>query len=169
MEKEIWKEIVYDGQKNTIIPSHKVATYDLDPAMSANEILKKLLEESQNFDVFMVNFANGDMVWHTWVLSAAIKAVETLDWIVAKLLQRSKERDIDILLTADHGNCEEMWPESFPKTSHTTNLVPFWYIHNWEPQNNIKKDWWLSDIAPTMLTLFWIDIPNDMTGHSLII
>jgi 2,3-bisphosphoglycerate-independent phosphoglycerate mutase len=117
----------------------------------------------------MVNFANGDMVWHTWVLSAAIKAVETLDWIVAKLLQRSKERDIDILLTADHGNCEEMWPESFPKTSHTTNLVPFWYIHNWEPQNNIEKDWWLSDIAPTMLTLFWIDIPNDMTGHSLII
>ena len=163
------KEIVYDGQKNTIIPSHKVATYDLDPAMSANEILKKLLEESQNFDVFMVNFANGDMVWHTWVLSAAIKAVETLDWIVAKLLQRSKERDIDILLTADHGNCEEMWSESSPKTSHTTNLVPFWYIHNWEPQNNIEKDWWLSDIAPTMLTLFWIDIPNDMTGHSLII
>jgi len=163
------KEIVYDGQKNTIIPSHKVATYDLDPAMSANEILKKLLEETQNFDVFMVNFANGDMVWHTWILSAAIKAVETLDWVVARLLRRSKEKNIDILLTADHGNCEEMWTESSPKTSHTTNLVPFWYIQDWEPRNNIESEWWLSDIAPTILTLFWIDIPEEMSGHSLII
>ena len=162
------KEIVYDWQKNTLIPSHKVATYDLDPAMSAPEILKTLLEETSHFDAFIVNFANGDMVWHTGVLSAAIKAVETLDWIVDRLLQWSKDENVDILITADHGNCEEMWPENAPKTSHTTNLVPLWYIHDWEPQDNIEKEWWLSDMAPTMLTLFGIDIPEEMTGHSLI-
>ena len=162
------KEIVYDWQKNTLIPSHKVATYDLDPAMSAPEILKTLLEETSNFDAFIVNFANGDMVWHTGVLSAAIKAVETLDWIVDRLLQWSKDENVDILITADHGNCEEMWPENAPKTSHTTNLVPLWYIHDWEPQDNIEKEWWLSDMAPTMLTLFGIDVPEEMTGHSLI-
>ena len=162
------KEIVYDWQKNLLIPSHKVATYDLDPAMSAPEILKMLLEESSNFEAFIVNFANGDMVWHTGVLSAAIKAVETLDWIVAKLLQWSKDEDVDILLTADHWNCEEMWPEEAPKTSHTTNLVPFRYIHQWEPHDNIEKEWWLADIAPTMLTLFGIDVPEEMTGHCLV-
>jgi 2,3-bisphosphoglycerate-independent phosphoglycerate mutase len=108
------------------------------------------------------------MVGHTGVLPAAIKAVETLDWIVAKLLQWSKDENVDILLTADHGNCEEMWPESQPKTSHTTNLVPFRYIHDWEPQDNIEAEWWLADMAPTMLKLFGIDIPSDMTGHSLI-
>ena len=162
------KEIVYDWQKNTIIPSHKVATYDLDPAMSAPEILKTLLEESSNFDAFIVNFANGDMVGHTWILPAAMKAVETLDEVMAKLLDWSKRDDVDLLITADHGNCEEMWLESAPKTSHTTNLVPFWYIHEWEPQDNIEKSGWLSDMAPTMLTLFWIDVPEEMTGHSLI-
>ena len=162
------KEIVYDGQKNTIIPSHKVATYDLDPAMSAPEIITTLLNESPNFDAFIVNFANGDMVWHTWNLSAAIKAVETLDDVVAKLLKWSKNDDVDILITADHWNCEEMWPENAPITSHTTNLVPFRYIHNWEPQDNIEPEWWLADMAPTMLTLFGIDIPKEMTGHCLV-
>ena len=162
------KEIVYDWQKNTIISSHKVATYDLDPAMSANEILSTLLEESKNFDAFIVNFANGDMVWHTWKLPAAIKAVETLDSVVSKILEWSKNEDIDILITADHGNCEEMWPEDAPITSHTTNLVPFRYIHQWEPQDNIEKTGGLSDIAPTMLALFGIEIPGDMTGHSLV-
>ena len=162
------KEIVYDWQKNTIIPSHKVATYDLDPAMSAPEILKTLLEESPNFDAFIINFANWDMVGHTGNLSAAIKAVEALDDVVSKLLEWSKDEDVDILLTADHWNCEEMWPESSPITSHTTNLVPFWYIHEWEPQDNIEKEWWLSDMAPTMLKLFGIEIPSDMTWHSLI-
>ena len=162
------KEIVYDWQKNTIIPSHKVATYDLDPAMSAPEILNTLLEESKDFDAFIVNFANWDMVGHTGNLSAAIKAVETLDEVVSKLLEWSKNEDVDILLTADHWNCEEMWPEDSPITSHTTNLVPFWYIHEWEPQDNIEKEWWLSDIAPTMLKLFGINVPSDMTGHSLV-
>jgi 2,3-bisphosphoglycerate-independent phosphoglycerate mutase len=91
-----------------------------------------------------------------------------LDDVVSKLLEWSKDEDVDILLTADHWNCEEMWPESSPITSHTTNLVPFWYIHEWEPQDNIEKEWWLSDMAPTMLTLFGIDIPEEMTGHCLV-
>ena len=85
-----------------------MATYDLDPAMSAPEILKTLLEESQNFEAFIVNFANGDMVGHTGKLPAAIKAVETLDGVVAKLLEWSRNENVDILITADHGNCEEM-------------------------------------------------------------
>ena len=145
-----------------------MATYDLDPAMSAPEILKTLLEESQNFEAFIVNFANGDMVGHTGKLPAAIKAVETLDGVVAKLLEWSRNENVDILITADHGNCEEMWPEDAPITSHTTNLVPFWYIHDWEPQDNIEKEGWLSDMAPTMLTLFWIEVPEEMPWKSLI-
>lgn len=162
------KEIVYDGQKNCLISSHKVATYDLDPEMSAEEILQSLLWEYQDFDAYIINFANGDMVWHTGSMPAAIKAVEKLDNVVARLLQLSKNADIDILLTADHGNCEEMWTSDLPKTSHTTNLVPFWYIHQWEVQDNIEKTWWLSDLAPTMLTLFGIKVPEEMTGKSLV-
>lgn len=162
------KEIVYDWQKNILIPSHKVATYDLDPEMSAEEILQTLLQESQNFDTFIVNFANGDMVGHTGSMPAAIKAVEKLDEVAARLIEWSKNEDIDILMTADHGNCEEMWTPQAPKTSHTTNLVPFWYIREWQVQENIEKSGWLSDLAPTMLYLLWIEVPNEMTGKSLV-
>lgn len=162
------KEIVYDWQKNLLIPSHKVATYDLDPEMSAEEILQALLKEGHNFDAFIVNFANGDMVGHTWSMSAAITAVEKLDSVVAELLKRSKENDVDILLTADHGNCEEMWTPELPKTSHTTNLVPFRHIHQWEVQSNIEELGGLSDLAPTMLNLLWIEVPEDMTWRSLV-
>ena len=162
------QEIVYDGQKNILVPSHKVATYDLDPEMSAEEILQTLFEETQNFDAFIVNFANWDMVWHTGKMPAVIQAVEKLDNVVARLLERSKNENVDILLTADHGNCEQMWTPEHPMTAHTTNLVPFWYIHKWEVQDNIEKSGWLSDIAPTILKLFWVEIPSEMTGKSLI-
>lgn len=162
------KEIVYDGQRNILISSHKVATYDLDPEMSAEEILQELLKNHSDFEAFIINFANGDMVWHTWSMPAAIRAVEKLDSVVARLLELSRDEDIDILLTADHGNCEEMGTPEHPKTSHTTNLVPFWYIHQWEAQDNIESEWGLKDLAPTMLSLFGISIPEDMSGKSLV-
>jgi len=134
------KDIVYDGQKNILIPSHKVATFDLDPEMSAQEIMDTFKKEVQFFDCFIINFANGDMVGHTGVLSAALKMVEKLDNIIQQIIQLSKDFDVDILLTSDHGNCEEMGSPESPKTAHTTNPVPFWYIKQGEVQNNIKTE-----------------------------
>jgi 2,3-bisphosphoglycerate-independent phosphoglycerate mutase len=134
------KEIVYDGQKNILIPSHKVATYDLDPEMSAQEIMDSFKDNVQYFDFFIINYANGDMVGHTGVRKAVVKTVEKINDIVQQMLELSKTYDVDILLTADHGNCEDMGTIDAPKTSHTTNPVPFWYIHQGEVQENIKTE-----------------------------
>ena len=162
------KDIVYDGQKNILIPSHKVATFDLDPEMSAQEIMDTFKTEVQSFDFFIINFANGDMVGHTGVMPATLKMVEKLDDIVQQIISLSKTFDVDILLTADHGNCEEMGSAEFPKTSHTTNPVPFWYIRQGEVQENIKITGGLSDFAPTVLALYGIKKPEEMTGENLI-
>jgi len=162
------KEIVYDGQKNILIPSHKVATYDLDPEMSAQEIMDTFRENVENFDFFVINFANGDMVGHTGVRTAIVKAVEKLNSITDEILELSKKFDIDVLLTADHGNCEDMGTIENPITSHTTNLVPCWYIHQGEVQKEIKSDGALYDFAPTVLHLFNIEKPAVMTGNTLI-
>jgi 2,3-bisphosphoglycerate-independent phosphoglycerate mutase len=134
------KEIVYDGQKNILIPSHKVATYDLDPEMSAQEILMTFKDNIQLFDFFVINYANGDMVGHTGIMAANIISVKTLDEVVEQMLQLSKEYDIELLITADHGNCEDIGTPAAPKTSHTTNPVPFWYIKQGEVQNTIKAE-----------------------------
>lgn len=163
------KDIVYDGQKNIIIPSHKVATYDLDPEMSAQEIMDTFRENVQSFDFFIINFANGDMVGHTGIMPAALKMIEKLDDIAEQLIKLSKELDVDILLTADHGNCEEMGTPTMPKTSHTTNPVPFWYIKAGEVQENIKERGALYDFAPTVLALYGIEKPAEMTGESLLV
>jgi 2,3-bisphosphoglycerate-independent phosphoglycerate mutase len=163
------KEIVYDGQKNLLIPSHKVATFDLDPEMSAQEIMNAFKEHVQTFDFFIINFANGDMVGHTGLMPAALLMIEKLDDIVQQLITLSKEFDVDILLTADHGNCEEMGTPALPKTSHTTNPVPFWYIKQGEVQENIKEKGALYDFAPTVLALYGLQKPEEMTGESLIL
>jgi 2,3-bisphosphoglycerate-independent phosphoglycerate mutase len=163
------KDVVYDGQKNILIPSHKVATYDLDPEMSAQEIMDIFKKEVQHFDFFIINFANGDMVGHTGIMPAALKMMSKLDDIAQQLIKLSKDFDVDILLTADHGNCEEMGTPELPKTSHTTNPVPFWYIKAGEVQGNIKEKGALYDFAPTILALFGIEKPAEMTGESLII
>ncbi len=161
------KQIVYDREKDILVPSHKVATYDLDPEMSAQEIYDQLISEIAWYDFTVVNFANGDMVGHTWNMIAAEQAVKKLDKIIKDIIRFTKKNGIHLLITADHGNCEEMWNSEHPKTAHTTNLVPFWYIKD-ENVQPTKSTGWLSDIAPTILTLMNIPMPKEITGKSLI-
>ena len=157
------KELELDKCKRILIPSPKVATYDLKPEMSANEITDKLLE-NMNYDVIILNFANGDMVGHTGNLDAAIKAVETLDECVYKIYQKIIELNGTMIITADHGNCEEMIDENNNiLTSHTTNKVPFLITKDCKLKNGK-----LGDIAPTMLYLLNEKIPKEMTGEVLI-
>lgn len=159
------KEIDYPHEKKILIPSPKVATYDLKPEMSAKEITDILLNELEKYDVTILNFANGDMLGHTGVIPAAIKGIETVDKCLEKLYQKIKELDGLMIITADHGNCEEMLDKNDnPVTSHTTNLVPFIVT-----KENIKlKEGKLADIAPTILDLLDLPIPKEMTGTSLI-
>ncbi len=160
------KQIVYDGEKDILVPSHKVATYDLDPEMSAQEILDAFFANAKEFDFVAVNFANGDMVGHTGKMDAAIQAVKKLDECTSKIINFCKVNNFDLLVTADHGNCEDMGTPEHPMTAHTMNPVPFRYIKNGEVVPT-KAKWWLSDIAPTVLTLMWLKIPSEMTGKPL--
>ena len=161
------RHIVYDGEKDILVPSHKVATYDLDPEMSAQEILDAFTTNAKDYDFTVVNFANGDMVGHTGITPAAVQAVKKLDACVATVIEFCKENDIDLLITADHGNCEEMGTIDAPMTAHTTNLVPFWYFKKGEVQQSVAKGG-LSDIAPTVLNLMGIALPEEMTGKNLL-
>ncbi len=160
------KNIELPGKKEILIPSHKVATYDLDPEMSASEICDTFLAEANNFDVTIVNFANGDMVGHTGSLTAAKKAVETLDKIMEKIIAFCGTNGIELLVTADHGNCEEMGTEDEPKTQHSLNVVPCWHIYEGEVQP-IAEHGWLADLAPTCLHILELPIPEEMTGKVL--
>ena len=159
------KEVDYKNEKKILIPSPKVATYDLKPEMSANEVTEKLLEELGETDLVILNFANGDMVGHTGVLEAAIKAVETVDKNLKLIYDKVIELDGTLIVTADHGNCEEMLDDNDNiVTSHTTNPVPFIIT-----RNDIKlHEGKLGDIAPTILDLMNIEKPEEMTGISLI-
>lgn len=150
--------------KRVLIPSPKVAYYDETPQMSAFEITDYLLENMDQYDIIILNYANGDMIGHTGNLKAAIEAVETLDQCVAKLYEKIKSLGGTLILTADHGNCEQMLDdEGNILTSHTTNKVPF--LIN---QNVKLRDGKLGDIAPTILKYMNIDIPAEMTGNVLI-
>ncbi len=159
------KEVNYENEKKILIPSPKVATYDLKPEMSCYEVTDALLKEIENFDVIILNFANGDMVGHTGVLDAAIKAVEAVDYNLGRIYNKVKELNGTMIITADHGNCEEMLDENGNVlTAHTTNLV-----HLIITDKNLKlHDGKLGDIAPTMLDLLKLDIPEEMTGRSLL-
>lgn len=159
------KEIDYKTEKKILIPSPKVATYDLKPEMSAIEITNTLLKEMENYDLIILNFANGDMLGHTGVLEAAIKGVEVVDHCLEKIYEKASELNATMIITADHGNCEEMLDnDNNVITSHTTNLVPF--IITKENLNLTPGK--LADIAPTILDLFNLEIPKEMTGKSLI-
>ncbi len=160
------KEINYENETKILIPSPKVATYDLKPDMSANEVTDSLLKEMEKYDLIILNFANGDMLGHTGVLDAAIKAVETVDGCLEKIYRKLSSLGGVMIITADHGNCEEMLDKDGNiVTSHTTNSVPFIIT-----KDNIKlRDGILADIAPTILELLEIDKPIEMTGKSLII
>ena len=159
------KEIEYPDMKKILIPSPKVATYDLKPEMSVYEVTDNFLKEVANYDVTIMNLANGDMVGHTGNYEAAIKAVEHMDKCLNKIYNKIMELNGILIIIADHGNCDIMWDKDHnPVTSHTTNPVPC-IITN----ENIKiKDGKLADVAPTMLELLNIQIPKEMTGNSLI-
>lgn len=158
-------------ETRVLVSSPHVATYDLQPEMSAYEVCEKVLEAEDNseYGFILVNFANPDMVGHTGVLAAAEKACSVVDGCVAKIAQKAKEKGIVMLLTADHGNAEEMYDEKThgPHTAHTTNEVPF-FIINGDKNIELKSDGALCDVAPTVLQLLGIEKPAEMTGQSLI-
>ncbi|MDP8567357.1 2,3-bisphosphoglycerate-independent phosphoglycerate mutase [Methylophilus aquaticus] len=163
------EEKVFAGEDRILIPSPKVTTYDLQPEMSAAEVTDKLVEAiaSQQYQAIICNYANGDMVGHTGNLQAAIKAVETLDTCVGRVVAAAQTAGAEVLITADHGNAESMFDHDSAQahTQHTTNLVPFIYIGR---PGQIQNDGALSDIAPTMLHLMGLQQPAEMTGRNLI-
>jgi len=161
------RNIDYDKEEKILIPSPNVATFDMKPEMSANEITAALLPRLSKFDVVIMNFANGDMVGHTGNESATIKAMECLDKQLSEIVPAVLALDGAILIIADHGNAEQMWDDehNVPLTSHTTNPVNFIMVSNGD---FVARDGGLSDIAPTILDLLKIKQPKAMTGKSLI-
>ena len=156
-----------EGCKRILIPSPKVATYDLTPKMSAPLITEKLLDELDKdvFDAVILNYANGDMLGHTGNIPATVQGLEYLDDCVLRLYNKVVEKDGLLIITADHGNCEYMLDsEGNPVTSHSTNKVPFIICR----EGLEVKDGKLSDIAPTILSLMGLDIPSDMSGNVLV-
>jgi len=157
------------NEDRILIPSPKVATYDMKPEMSAYEVTDAVLEEIEKgtHDVIILNFANADMVGHTGVMDATIKAIETLDKCVAKIEKAILKKDGQILMTADHGNADRMLDENGNVvTAHSTNPVPLVHIAN--APKKLKDGGRLADLAPTLLTLMDLPVPEKMTGQSLI-
>jgi 2,3-bisphosphoglycerate-independent phosphoglycerate mutase len=163
------REEPYPGEHRILVPSPKVATYDLMPEMSAVEVTEQVIEavNSESFDVIVLNYANCDMVGHTGNFHAAVKAVETVDSCVGRLLEVVENRGDVMVITADHGNAEQMRDSSKPHTAHTGNLVPISLIS--EERGCALKEGILADVAPTILELLGIDKPVEMTGASLIV
>ncbi|MEA3206076.1 MAG: 2,3-bisphosphoglycerate-independent phosphoglycerate mutase [Verrucomicrobiota bacterium] len=161
-------EVAFAGEDRVIIPSPKVATYDLMPEMSSAEVTAEVVHRLQNYDLIILNFANPDMVGHTGVVGAGIKAVETIDQCVHQVLVALLAAGGKALVTADHGNCELMRnPDGSPNTAHTTNLVHFIYVAANAGEYRLK-DGILADVAPTLLELLGVTPPKEMTGHSLL-
>ena len=157
------------GEKRILVPSPKVATYDLQPEMSAPEVTDELVKaiKSREFDFIVCNFANGDMVGHTGFMDAAIKAVECIDTCLGRIVEALEAVHGHCLITADHGNVEQMSDEATgqPHTAHTSDLVPLIYIGDLDLK--LSSDGTLSDVSPTMLDIMGIPQPGEMTGHSL--
>ncbi len=160
-----------EGEDRILIPSPKVATYDLKPEMSAYIVKDTLLEQLKRdyYDVIVVNFANADMVGHTGVIPAAIKAIEAVDTCLGEVASYVIEKGMTMMVTADHGNAEEMINEDDNSilTQHTTNVVPFILVSS-DQNAALKSDCKLADIAPTILDLMGINKPDEMTGESII-
>lgn len=160
-----------ENEVRDLIPSPKVATYDLKPEMSAYEVTEKVLEEldSGEFDVMILNFANCDMVGHTGVIPAAVKAVHTVDECVKKVVDKILAMGGAALLTADHGNADKLLSEDgSPFTAHTTNPVPVVLVSEKYKNAKLREDGILADLAPTLLTVMGLQVPAEMTGKSLI-
>ena len=160
------------GEERILVPSPRIATYDLMPEMSARGVTDKLIEaiKSGKFDIIIVNYANCDMVGHTGILPAAIKAVEAVDECIGRVYSALLEADGQMFLCADHGNSEKMIDEltGEPFTAHTTNPVPFVTV-NCHKAKGIEKNGKLCDIAPTLLDMMNLPLPKEMTGRSLLI
>ena len=162
-------ETVFPGEDRVLIPSPKVATYDLKPEMSAYEVTDAVVErvESGKYDVVIINYANCDMVGHTGIFDAAVKAVEAVDNGVGRLSEAVRKVGGVMLITADHGNADKMYEDDgSPFTAHTTNPVPFIVFNH---PCKLREGGRLCDIAPTMLKILGLKQPEKMTGESLIV
>jgi 2,3-bisphosphoglycerate-independent phosphoglycerate mutase len=163
------RELPFEGERRIIAASPKVATYDLQPEMSAHELTEKIVAEinAKTADFICLNYANADMVGHTGVWEAAIKAVETVDTCVKQVVEAALENDYTVFLTADHGNADFMKNEDgSPNTAHTLNPVPLFIIDkDWKGEVKPGK---LGDIAPTILHFMGLPIPAEMTGDILV-
>ncbi|MBH8375735.1 2,3-bisphosphoglycerate-independent phosphoglycerate mutase [Acinetobacter baumannii] len=164
------REDEYPGEKRILIPSPNVATYDLKPEMSAYEVTDELVKaiNSGEYDLLVVNYANGDMVGHTGVFDAAVKAVEAVDTCLGRVYEAVMAKKGHMLITADHGNVEQMqdYESGQVHTQHTTELVPFIYVG--PTQATIAEGGVLADVAPTILNLMQIPVPAEMQGRNLI-
>ena len=164
------EEKQYEGEDRILVPSPKVETYDMKPELSAYEVTQKVVEaiNSEKYNCIILNYANPDMVGHTGSLSAAIKAVEAVDECVGKVITAIESQKANLIITADHGNAEQMidYKTGEPHTAHTTNLVPLILIS--EKENVKLREGKLADIAPTLLELMGLEKPKEMTGESLI-
>ena len=163
------EEKEYEGEDRILVPSPKVETYDLKPEMSALEVTDKVVEaiNSGKYDSIILNYANPDMVGHTGSLEAAVKAVETIDGCVGKVVEAIEKQNGVLIITADHGNAEQMidYKTGEPQTAHTTNPVPLILVG----LEGVKlKEGKLADLAPTMLDIMGLEKPQEMTGESLI-
>lgn len=163
-------EMANEGETRILIPSPKVATYDLKPEMSIFEVTDRLIEEldKQVHDLIIVNYANADMVGHTGSIEATIKAIEAVDLCIGRVVDKATKLDAQILLTADHGNADEMLDSlGNTITAHSTNPVPLILINAHDPYSLAEGR--LADIAPTLLELMGLDHPEEMTGRSLLV
>jgi 2,3-bisphosphoglycerate-independent phosphoglycerate mutase len=162
------REELFPGEERILVPSPAVATYDLQPEMNSELLTDKLVEaiHSGKHDVIICNYPNGDMVGHTGVLSAAIKAVEAVDRSIGRVVEALQQVGGECLITADHGNCEQMvdYDSGQAHTAHTSDPVPLIYVGR---NANVTDGGILSDIAPTMLTLMGMPVPAEMTGKLL--
>lgn len=163
------REEVFEGEERMLIPSSQVATYDLKPEMSAPEVTEKVLEEldKECFSLIVLNYANADMVGHTGMLPQAIAAVETVDRCVGTVIERVLAKGGIVVVTADHGNAEQMSDGASPHTAHTTNDTPFILVHPRE-RHQLRSRGRLADVAPTVLKLLGLPIPGEMDGEALI-
>ncbi len=162
------EETPFDGEDRVIVPSPKVATYDLQPEMSALKVTEEVITRLKDYDLVILNFANPDMVGHTGVVEAAKSAVRTIDNCLEKVIDEVIRLEGKALVTSDHGNCEQMIKsDGSPHTAHTTNLVHLVYVAQDAPGIELK-DGILADISPTILDMLKLEVPDSMSGSSLI-
>lgn len=164
-------EVPNPGEDRILVASPKVATYDLKPEMSAEGITEKVVEamDQEDYGLVILNYANPDMVGHTGIMKAVVEALEDIDMYMKRVIDKVLAKDGTVFITADHGNAEQLinYETGGPMTAHTTNPVPLIYVTN-NPEKKLIEGGRLADLAPTMLEEMGLEIPKEMTGHSLL-